>query len=189
MRPLSVLFKQPALCIALLNAAVGHAVMILVMVATPLAIVACGFSITQSTSVIGWHVFGMFLPAFFSGQLIDRYGTSRIAIVGALILIVSGGVALLDVELTHFYLALFLLGVGWNLLYLSGSTAITQCHQPQERVKVQGLSELLISILAAVAAFCSGIVLNIWGWQLVQITVIVLLVATIIANLCFANHG
>ena len=182
-RSLKEIIRQPIFLIAILNTAVGNSVMILIMVATPLAILACGFGVDDSTSVIQWHVLGMFLPAFFSGKLIDRLGIRRIALLGCGLLIVSGIISIAGIRLSNFYSALFLLGVGWNFLYLSGSTLMTASHRPEERGKVQGFAELVVAIFGACAAFGSGVLLNLWGWPVINAVVVGLLVLTLVINL------
>lgn len=181
-RTTSEIIRQPVFLLSILNTATANSVMILIMVATPLAILACGFSVADSTSVIQWHVLGMFLPAFFSGQLIDKLGVKKVALVGCGLLIVSGVIAIAGIELVNFYSALFLLGVGWNFLYLSGSTLLTAAHTPEERGRIQGLAEISVAILAAFAAFGSGVLLNLWGWTAINSVVVGLLIVTFIVN-------
>ena len=101
-RNLSNIIRQPTFLLAIMNIAVGHSVMILIMVATPLAILNCGFSINDSTSVIQWHVLGMFLPAFFSGKLIDRWGIRPMTTLGCCLLIISGIISIAGIQLANF---------------------------------------------------------------------------------------
>lgn len=182
-RPLKEIVFQPRFLVAILNTAVGNSVMILIMVATPLAILACGFNVSDSTSVIQWHVLGMFLPAFFSGKLIDRFGVKMVASAGCSLLILSAVISIADKALINFYSALFLLGVGWNFLYVSGSTLMTAAHRPEERGKVQGMAEFLVAVFGAASAFGSGILLNLWGWETINAVVLGILLFTLVINL------
>lgn len=182
-RPLKTILVQPTFLVSILNTAISNSVMILIMVATPLAILACGYTVSDSTSVIQWHVLGMFLPAFFSGKLVDRFGIKAVAISGCLLLVVSGLISIADIQLVNFYSALFLLGVGWNFLYVSGSTLMTASHRPEETGKVQGFAELAVAIVSAFAAFGSGVLLNLWGWAVINSLVVVLLLLCLFVNI------
>ena len=181
-RPIATIIRQPIFITAMLNIACGHGVMILIMVSTPLAIMACGYSISDSAHVIQWHVLGMFIPSFFSGKLIDRFGSENIGLLGVGVLLTANIIALSGISLPHFYISLALLGVGWNFIYTSGSTLLTQSHKSEERGKTQGVSELIASIVAAIAAFSSGLLLNTLGWDAINWIVIPLLLLTAIAT-------
>lgn len=185
-RHLKQIVLNPTFLVAILNTAISNSVMILIMVATPLAILACGYSVSDSTSVIQWHVLGMFLPAFFSGQLIDRFGIKHVAVAGFLLLICSGLISVSGVQLSHFYSALFLLGVGWNFLYLAGSTLMSASHRPEERGKVQGFAELAVAIVSAFAAFGSGVLLSLWGWAVINAVVVGLLLMGLFVNMAIS---
>ena len=182
-RPLLDFLRQNRFWLAVTNVAMGNAVMVLVMVATPLAVLACGFSVGDSTSIIQWHILGMFLPSFFSGRLMDTFGTKKIALLGATILLMSSIVALADMQLVNFYVALFLLGVGWNFLYLSGSVMVASCHKTEERGKVQGFAEFIIALASTIAALGSGILLAALGWVVIHSVIIILLLMAIFFNL------
>ncbi len=182
-RPLSVIFRQPRLIVALANAAIANGIMIMVMIATPLAMVGSHFGVADAAVVIQWHVLGMFLPSFFSGRLIDRFGAANVAIAGAVILAASAAVAASGAEFGHFGGALTLLGVGWNLMFVAGTTMIAAAHRPEERGRVQGTAETVIAIVATTAAFASAAVLNGLGWTVVNLAVTPLLAATIVLNL------
>src|SRR3954470_42359 len=168
-RPMSEILRQPIMIAALVNAAAGHAVMVLVMNATPLAMVACNHTVGDAAGVIRTHVLGMFVPSFFTGKLIDRLGAPAIAAAGAMILAASAAASALDQGLGNFYAGLLLLGVGWNFMYIAGTTLLTQSYAVEERGRVQGLSEMTIAACAATASFGSAGLLNVFGWQGVNI--------------------
>ena len=172
------IIRQPIFITAMLNTACGHGVMIFIMVSTPLAIKACGFDVSDAAHVIQWHVLGMFVPSFFSGKLIDRFGAENIALIGTGILFVASGIAISGITLPHFYSSLLLLGVGWNFMYSAGSTLLTKSHTPEERGKTQGTAEFITSIVAAIAAFGSGVVLTIYGWNIINTLAVVPLLFT-----------
>jgi MFS family permease len=167
-RPLSKIIRQPIFIAAISNIAISHATMVLIMISTPLAMLACNYSVSDATHVIQWHVLGMFIPSFFSGKIIDRFGATTVSLIGIVILTISIMISLNGITLTHFYSSLFLLGIGWNLMYTSGSTLLTNSHTAEEKGQVQGLSELITSSLAALAAFGSGALLHSFGWEQVN---------------------
>jgi len=186
-RPMGEILRQPVMIAALVNAAAGHAVMVLVMNATPLAMVACNHTVGDAASVIRAHVLGMFVPSFFTGKLIDRLGAPTIAAAGAMILAASASVSAWDQGLVHFEIGLVLLGIGWNFMYIAGTTLLTQSYRPEERGRVQGLSEMTIAACAAAASFGSAGLLNIFGWQGVNIGAAPVLAASLGVTLWFAT--
>lgn len=186
-RPMREILRQPSLIVAIANAGVAQGVMVLVMLATPLAMVACNYPVTDAASVIQWHVLGMFLPSFFSGRLIDRFGTSAIALAGAAMLTASMAIAAAGVDFVNFSLALILLGTGWNFMYVAGTTMIAASHRPEERGRVQGTAELAIAIIAAVASFASGGLLHHLGWTAVNLAAAPLVVLAAALTLWFAR--
>jgi len=159
-RPLGEILRQPVFVVAIANACIAHGVMVLVMLSTPLAMVACGFGVGDAASVIQWHVLGMFLPSFVSGRLVDRFGAAPVGIVGAAVLGLSAAVAASGIAFLNFGIALALLGVGWNFMYVAGTTLITASHRPEERGRVQGAAEMAIAGTAAATSFASAGLLN-----------------------------
>ncbi|WP_413205077.1 MFS transporter [Rhodospirillum sp. A1_3_36] len=170
------LLARPGIRAALLITASGHGVMILVMTATPLAMAFCSFPLSQSAEVIQWHVLGMFLPGFVSGRLVDRLGPVAVALVGGLLLMASVGVALTGLEFGYFLLSSLLLGIGWNLMMVAGTTLLGKAHTPEERGNAQGLMELANGAMAATASFASGAALAGAGWSLINMGVAPVLV-------------
>jgi MFS family permease len=167
-RPLTEIMVQPAFVVAVLGAAIGYGVMNLLMTATPLAMGLCGHPYAAAATVISWHVIGMFGPSFFTGSLIKRFGVLQVMLAGAVLLYVCVGIALSGISIPHFWLALVLLGIGWNFLYIGGTTLITEACTPAERAKTQGMNDLIIFIMMASSSFASGVLLETNGWQVLN---------------------
>lgn len=143
--------------------------MILVMNATPLAMHGEGLSQHASGQVIQWHMLGMFLPAFLPGPLVDRLGSRLVACIGDGLLVVSAVVALLGISHSHFMISSCLLGIGWNLMLVAGTTQLGQGHAPDERARTQGLIELSNGSVAAAMSFASAVLIAEAGWDAVNI--------------------
>ncbi|WP_415267893.1 MFS transporter [Acidovorax sacchari] len=172
---LRLLLARPALRAAVLMTAIGHGLMILVMNATPLAMDRCGFSTASAATVIQWHVIGMFLPAFFAGPMVDRFGARRVAAAGAAILAASACTALSGLEMAHFFASSLLLGLGWNLMVIAGTTLLAESHAPEERGAAQALMELCNGATAVVMSFGSGVLLAGIGWTAINLAALPLL--------------
>jgi predicted MFS family arabinose efflux permease len=181
-RPLRELLGQPALRVSIFGAAIGYAVMIMVMTATPLAILGCGLPGSGVTPVIQWHVVGMFAPSFFTGSLIKRYGAPRIMQIGFVLLLGHVALALSGVAFLHFLSALVLLGVGWNFAFIGGTTLLTQTYRPAEQLKVQAVNEFAVFGLVAVATLSAGWLYDRFGWVTLNLAVLPLLAAALIAT-------
>lgn len=169
-RPIAEIAAQPKFIVAVLAGAVGWGVMYLVMTSAPLAMGLCGHPYGDAAFVVSWHVIAMFAPSFFTGALITRYGVLRILLAGALVNVVSVSIALSGVAVAHFWWALVLDGVGWNLLYVGGTTLLTETYRPEERAKVQGANDLLIFVMMAFASFTSGLILTKGGWESINLS-------------------
>jgi MFS family permease len=163
-RPLAVIASQPAFIVAVLCAALGYGVMNLLMTATPLAMGICGHPYSAAATVISWHVIGMFAPSFFTGGLIKRFGVLQIMLWGVALNAATVAIALSGIEVAHFWLALFVLGVGWNFLYIGGTTLLTETYRPAEKAKAQGANDMLIFLVMATSSFASGMLLEANGW-------------------------
>ncbi len=166
------LLRHPRLVVAMLAGAASYGLMSFMMTAGPVAMTFCGFDHIASSSVLQWHVLGMFVPSFFTGLLIKRFGVGMITGAGMAILISAGIVGLMGISFLHFSAALVLLGIGWNFGFIGGTTMLTQCYRPQERAKVQGVNNFAVSGLQTVASFASGGMLALWGWNSVPLLVI-----------------
>jgi len=163
-RPLAVIASQPAFIVAVLCAALGYGVMNLLMTATPLAMGICGHPYSAAATVISWHVIGMFAPSFFTGGLIKRFGVLQIMLWGVALNAATVAIALSGIDVAHFWLALFVLGVGWNFLYIGGTTLLTETYRPAEKAKAQGANDMLIFLVMATSSFASGMLLEANGW-------------------------
>lgn len=171
-RPLLEIMRQPVYLTALVGSSVGYAVMVMVMTATPLAMQICGQPLGASTTVIQWHVLGMFVPSFFTGGLIHRHGVLRIMGAGIALLAGHVAIALSGVEFLHFLSGLILLGVGWNFLFVGGTTLLTESYRPSERAKAQAAHDFLMFGAVSLGSFSAGGLLNMGGWESVNWTVL-----------------
>ncbi len=170
-RSWSELLKQRKLIVAMASAIIAYGMMNLMMTAAPVAMVGCGFTKDDAKWVIQWHVLAMFVPSFFTGQLINRFGVEKITAIGMLILTFAGIAALLGITFGHFAVALILLGFGWNFGFIGGTTMLTDCYKPSERGKVQAANDFGISALMAVASLSSGALLAEFGWSSVAMAI------------------
>jgi MFS family permease len=184
-RPLGEIMRQPAFVAAVLNAATSYGLMVLVMTATPLAMSACAFPIADTGSVIQWHVLAMFVPSFFTGTLIHRFGVLTILYTGMGLFLVSAGFALSGITLLNFTGALILLGFAWNFLFVGGTTLLTEAYRPNEKAKTQGVNEFIVFASAATGSFASGGLFNVSGWDAVNYGMVPFLVATFSATLWY----
>ncbi len=180
------LLQQPRLVLAMASAILSYALMNLMMTAAPVAMAACGFGAAAPSWVIQWHVLAMFVPSFFTGQLIKRFGVELITGIGMATLVAAGIVGLAGITFSHFSVALVLLGLGWNFGFIGGTTMLTTCYQPSERAKVQAVNNFGVSLMVAIASASSGQMLSHWGWASVALTVMpiaAIMLAVIIVTL------
>lgn len=170
-RPLRAIMTQPRFIVAAACGICSYALMSLVMTATPLAMIACGLSETDAALGIQWHVLAMFGPSFFTGSLIARFGKERIVSIGLTLLAGCSIVALMGIELAHFWTALVLLGLGWNFGFIGATAMLTDTYRPEERNMVQAVNDFLVFGFVAAASFSSGALLNAFGWGTVNVLV------------------
>jgi MFS family permease len=164
-RPLREIAAQPKYIVAVMSAAISYGVMNFVMTSTPIAMQACGHAYGDAAFVISSHIIGMFAPSFLSGPLIRRVGALPVMFAGALANFAAIGVALSGIAVTQFWWALVLIGVGWNFLYLGGTTLLTETYRPEERARAQGGNELAIFTVMAVSSLSSGFTITNAGWE------------------------
>lgn len=167
-RPLAEIAAQPVFMVAVLAAAIGYACMSLVMTATPLAMDGHGFHFDDTATVIQWHVVAMFAPGFFTGNLIRRFGTVRIILAGTLMMLGCMVINLNGADFHHFWFALVLVGVGWNFMFVGGTSLLAESYAPAEKSKVQGVNDFVVFGLVTVASFSSGLLQNTYGWRMVN---------------------
>ena len=185
-RPLTTIARQPAFIVAVLSSITGYGVMNLLMVATPLAMVACQHPFSDAAFVIQWHVIGMFAPSFFTGTLIKRFGVINVMLTGVVLNLGCIAVALAGLQVAHFWGAMVLVGVGWNFMFIGGTTLLTECHTPSERGKVQGANDLAIFLTMIVTSLSSGLLFTLQGWELMNQFAVPFLLLTGIAMLWLA---
>ncbi|MEL7300995.1 MAG: MFS transporter [Pseudomonadota bacterium] len=161
--------RRPPVRRAVSVAALSQGVMVFLMVPTPIAILACGFSEDMASDVIRWHIVAMFAPSFFTGFLIKRYGAERIAAAGLVLLIAAAGGAAHGITALHFYGALIVLGVGWNFGFISATSLLEAAITEEEKAAVQGANDTVIALVATLAAFASGLVLSSFGWAVLAL--------------------
>lgn len=157
------LLATPRIAVAVICGMVSYALMNLVMTSTPLAVVGCGFDKGNAADVVTSHVLAMFVPSFFTGHLIARFGVEKIVGAGIVILAAAGAVALQGVDLENFFIALVLLGVGWNFGFIGATTMLAGAHEPHERGRMQGLNDLIVFGGVTVASLASGGLMNCSG--------------------------
>ncbi len=174
-RPLPELAKQPVFIVAVLSGMIGYGVMSLIMTATPLAMVGCGLHTATALGVIQWHVVAMFAPSFFTGHLIHRFGVLTVILTGVLLMLVCVAIALSGQEAWNFYSGLILLGLGWNFMFIGGTTLLTEAYTAKERAKVQAMNEFMIFGTVAAASLSSGKLLDAFGWNAVVLGALPLL--------------
>ncbi|RTL16727.1 MAG: MFS transporter [Burkholderiales bacterium] len=164
-RPSAELVRQPLFLVALAASALGYGVMNLLMAATPIAMGQCGLPFADASQVLQWHVLGMFVPSFFTGGLIRRLGVLPVMALGVLLNLGCIAFALSGQDLEHFLGALLLLGVGWNFLYIGGTTLFTQAYRPEEKTRAQGLLDTGVYATMTLTSFSSGALVTTGGWQ------------------------
>lgn len=175
------LLKTPRIAVAIICAMVSYALMNLVMTSTPLAVVGCGFSANDAADVVTTHVLAMYIPSFFTGHLIARFGVEKIVALGLAILAAAGVVALQGVQLGNFFVALILLGLGWNFGFIGATSMLADSHDIKERGRMQGLNDLLVFGGVTLASLASGGLMNcsggspIEGWTAVNLAMVPLL--------------
>lgn len=167
-RPLIEIVKQPLFLLSILGASLGYGVMNLLMAATPLAMKTCGFPFKDAAWVLEWHVIGMFAPGFFTGALIKRYGAVQIMSVGVALNFICIAVALSGVEFAQFFIALFLLGVGWNFMFTGSTVMALGAYHPSERDKAQAAINFAVFFMMAISSFSSGALVTTSGWELLN---------------------
>jgi predicted MFS family arabinose efflux permease len=168
-RPLGEIVRQPRFLVAVACATASFAAMSLVMTAAPLAMVACGLGQDNAALGIQWHALAMFAPSFITGSLIARFGKETIIAVGMALLAACVIVAVMGIELLHFWVALVLLGVGWNFGFIGATAMLTETYRPQEQGPVQGLNDFILFGSVALASLLSGPLFSGLGWTWVNV--------------------
>jgi MFS family permease len=157
------LVTTPVIAVAIICAMVSYALMNLVMTSTPLAVVGCGFEKDTAADIVSAHVLAMYIPSFFTGHLIARFGTRAIIAIGLAILAGAGVIALQGVTLENFFIALVLLGIGWNFGFIGATTMLATAYAVEERGRVQGMNDMIVFGMVTVASLASGGLMNCSG--------------------------
>lgn len=130
--------------------------------------------------VIQWHVLGMFLPSFFTGLLIQKFGVYRIIFTGILLLFLYLIIAVTGNGFTNFVTALFIVGLGWNFLFIGGSSLLTKVYRPEEKEKTQAFNDFTVFTAMGISSFFAGTLYNNFGWNGVNLVLLPLLIVTLI---------
>jgi MFS family permease len=184
-RPLREIVAQPVFIVAVAAAALGYGVMNLLMAATPIAMAMCSHPFADTALVLEWHVLGMFVPSFFTGSLIRRFGVVPVLAAGVVLNAACIAVALSGVALEHFLVALFVLGVGWNFLFIGGTSLLTTAYRPQEKTTTQAAMDTTIFTTMTITSFSSGALVTTQGWTWLNLGSIVPVAASAAALLWF----
>ncbi|MDP9601678.1 UNVERIFIED_ORG: MFS family permease [Variovorax paradoxus] len=187
-RSLAEIARQPVFIVAAASGALGYGVMNLLMAATPIAMQICSLPFSDAALVLEWHVIGMFAPGFFTGHLIRRFGVLPVMGAGLLLNLGCIAIALSGVELHHFIVALFLLGVGWNFLFTGSTTLSLTAYAPEERDRAQGALNFCVFATLALTSFASGVLVTTQGWRLLNFGSLVPVVLTGAALLWLARR-
>lgn len=179
-RPLAAIVRQPLFIVAVLGGTAAYGVMTLIMTATPLSMhINDGYTLAETAKVIRSHVIGMYLPSLVSGFLIDRLGVVRLMAAGGVILLLASIVGLQGQDLMHYWVALVLLGVGWNFLYVGGTTMLTLTYALSERFRAQAVNEFSVFGTSATASLLAGTVIHLYGWTTLVLLPLPILVVTL----------
>ena len=172
-RPLSELLRLPEIVLPMLGASLSYALMTLIMVAAPLAMVhLCGHSPNEAAGAIQWHVVAMFAPSFVTGAIIKRIGANLVTAIGLLLIIVCAAIALNGITVAHFTATLVLLGIGWNFGFIGSTAMLAASYRPQEAGRVQAINEQVVFGASAIASLSSGMLLQWLGWEAINLLAI-----------------
>ena len=165
-RPIGEIARQPVFIVAVLGGVTAYGVMTLIMTATPLSMhINDGYSLEETARVIRTHVLAMYVPSLFSGFLIERLGAVKMMSIGGLALIVASLIGMQGHNYIHYWYALIMLGVGWNFLYVGGTTMLTLTYSINERFKAQAVNEFTVFGMSATASLLAGTVIHLYGWH------------------------
>lgn len=176
---LATIVKQPNFMVSVFAAMVAYAVMNILMTATPLAMIGCGFDFNKAAGVIEWHVLGMFVPAFFTGRLIERFGARRMILTGGVLFVLCIAINIHGQSIWHFSLALILLGVGWNFMFIAATGLFSQSYQSHNKSKAQAFNEFFVFSCVTITALMSGWLESTVGWQAMNVYVLPFVLAVI----------
>jgi len=188
-RALGVIMRQPIFLVAVLGSMLGYGVMVLIMTATPLAIVADAHPFHAAATVLQWHVLGMFAPSFVTGNLIARFGVLKIIMSGALLSLLCIIINLLTTDLWGFRIALTFLGIGWNFLYIGSTTLLTEAYEPVEKGKTQAAHDFMMSGFVTLSTMLAGGLFHASGWAAVNWAGLPMMIVVLGAVLWFQQQS
>ncbi|MEL6765966.1 MAG: MFS transporter [Pseudomonadota bacterium] len=171
-RPVGTILRNPRVQVAMICAMATYGLMNLMMTATPLAMAACGFGTADAAGVVQAHVLAMYAPSFFTGSLIARFGAQRVIAAGLAAIALCAVIAAAGIALENFYLALILLGIGWNFGFIGATSLLADAVAPEDRARAQGINDFAVMAFVVVASASSGILLNFGGWEAVQLAIV-----------------
>jgi MFS family permease len=187
-RPLGEIMLTGRFILAVSAGLVSYGMMSFLMTAAPLAMVACGHSVSQAALGIQWHVLAMFSPSFFTGRLIARFGKEAVTATGLTFIGIAAAIGFTGLTVAHFWLALIVLGVGWNFGFIGATSMVTDCYRPEERARVQAANDFLVFGSVAIASFSSGNLMDAAGWTTVNALVIPAIIAMLVLILWRARQ-
>ncbi|MCP4007941.1 MAG: MFS transporter, partial [Proteobacteria bacterium] len=164
-RSFSVVLRQPVFIVAVVSAMIAYGVMTLLMTATPLAMKGHGFGFAQTAFIIQWHLVGMFAPSFFSGALMSRIGILPVMLMGVMAYLLVVLLNMQSQSMATYWVALVLLGIGWNFLFIGATTLLRDAWKPAEKGRVQGINDTLVFSMSSLAAMSSGLLYAEIGWK------------------------
>lgn len=174
------IISAPNFMLAVFAAMVSYAVMNILMTATPLAMIGCGFDFDKAAGVIEWHVLGMFVPAFFTGKLIERFGARQMILLGGVLFVLSVMINIHGQSIWHFTTALILLGVGWNFMFIAATGLFSQSYEAHNKSKAQAFNEFFVFSCVTITALLSGWLESTVGWEKMNIYVLPFVIAVIV---------
>ena len=170
--PLGEIMARPTFVVAAVAGLVGYGSMNLIMASTPLQMMMCGFGVNDSIDVIRLHAICMFAPGFFTGRLIQRFGAHRIICVGGALTILCAGLSLIGSSFTDFVVALSILGLGWNFMFVGATSLLSTAHNAQGRVRAQAANDFIVFGTVACTSFTSGALHEGAGWVALNAAVV-----------------
>jgi len=191
-RPLAAIVRQPVFIVAALAGGLGYGLMNLLMTATPIAMSFCNHPFAATALVIEWHVVAMYAPGFFTGAIIQRFGVNNVILAGLALIAASVAVALNGVTIAHFVAALALVGIGWNFMYVGGTTLLTEAYAPAEKARTQGANDFIVFATMCVSSLASGAMVSTAGWDAINRAVLpflALIAASVIWLTWRRRHG
>lgn len=171
-RPWYQIVFQPTYLVALIGAITGYGIMILGMTATPIAMRHAHHELGAITTVIQLHVLGMFLPSFFTGNLIVRFGVLKIMFTGVLLFACYIAFALSGIQFHSFAISLILLGVGWNFLFIGSTSLLTSTYSNEEKAKAQAINDMTVFVVGLICSFSAGVLLDMIGWKTMNLALL-----------------